>query len=494
MRKSQFDTTDSMSKQFNFLVSALSEYNPYMKTENFAEWFHQRQESHRFVIEEIPFRDLVKWSFDSETGNLRHDSGKFFSIEGIRVLTNYGSVASWTQPIINQPEIGILGIITKKIDGVLYFLMQAKMEPGNINMIQLAPTLQATRSNFTRVHQGKTPPYLEYFLDKSNSKTLLNVLQSEQGARFLRKRNQNIIIEVAGDVPVLDNFCWLTLGQIHRIIQTDNIVNMDTRTVLSCISFGDSSLANRQVSNLISAIRRSMDTSAIRNNQKLYTNYLIASALDTQNHLHTTDEIISWFTDLKVKYELEVESVPLNDVRNWTKTEMDIHHDKNKYFSVIACRVEADNREVTSWTQPLVKTRESGIVAMLIKCINGVYHFLVQAKVEPGNFDTLEMAPTVQCITGSYNDVSPESLPPYLDYVLNAPKEQVRFSTLQSEEGGRFFREENHNIIIEVEDDFSMKIPENYIWMTMSQIKNFIKYNNFVNVQCRCLVASLGYI
>ena len=494
MSESFSSTADSVCRQFTFLVSSLTEYNPFMKTEDFMEWFVERQEAHRFVIEEIPFRDLTRWGFAAETGNLCHDSGKFFSIEGIRVLTNFGSVASWTQPIINQPEIGILGIITKKIDGILYFLMQAKMEPGNINMIQLAPTLQATRSNFTRVHQGKSPPYLEYFLDKSNSRTLLDVLQSEQGARFLRKRNRNMIIEVDGDLPVLDDYCWLTLGQIHKILRMDNIVNMDARTVLSCIPFGDPSLANRPVANLISALRRSMDAPAVRDNQERYSDDLIASVLDTQSHLNATDDVISWFTDLKVKYELEVESIPLDDVRKWTKTEMDIHHDENQYFSVIACRVEADNREVTSWTQPLVKAREPGIVAMLIRRINGVCHFLVQAKVEPGNFDTLEMAPTVQCITGSYNAAPPEGRPPYLDYVLNASEEQIRFSTLQSEEGGRFFREENRNIIIEVEDDFPEDVPENYIWMTMSQLKDFIKYNNFVNVQCRCLMASLGFV
>lgn len=34
------------------------------------------------------------------------------------------------------------------------------------------------------------------------------------------------------------------------------------------------------------------------------------------------------------------------------------------------------------------------------KKINGVYHFLVQAKLECGNFDVMELAPTVQCLTG----------------------------------------------------------------------------------------------
>ena len=49
------------------------------------------------------------------------------------------------------------------IDGRLYFLMQAKVEPGNVNKYQISPTIQATKSNFTRAHGGKTPLFFDYF-------------------------------------------------------------------------------------------------------------------------------------------------------------------------------------------------------------------------------------------------------------------------------------------------------------------------------------------
>ena len=70
------------------------------------------------------------WHLDSGI-NIRHDSGKFFSIEGLKVSKEIGeSNIVWDQPIINQPEIGLLGIITKEFNGILYFLLQAKKNPG----------------------------------------------------------------------------------------------------------------------------------------------------------------------------------------------------------------------------------------------------------------------------------------------------------------------------------------------------------------------------
>ena len=71
--------------------------------------------------------------------------------------------------------------------------MQAKIEPGNLNYVQLSPTIQATKSNYTQVHKGKESLYLEYFRDRTNL-VLIDQLQSEQGGRFFKKRNRNILI------------------------------------------------------------------------------------------------------------------------------------------------------------------------------------------------------------------------------------------------------------------------------------------------------------
>lgn len=454
----------------DFFTSAIASEGTSLTSFSVPDWFSSRQEVHRFSLEQIPFSKLEKWSFDPVNGNLCHESGRFFSIEGIRVKTNWGSIPEWDQPIINQPEIGFLGFIAKKIDGLLHFLVQAKMEPGNINMIQLAPTLQATRSNFTRVHQGKSPPYLEYFTCRSRARVLVDSLQSEQGARFLRKRNRNIIIEVDDEIPVYDDYRWLTLGQILQMMSRNNIVNMDARTVISCIPYA--------YPDGLSGLRSGFGETLIRSH-------------DCQDGvMHSNAEIISWFTEQKFKYDLGVERIPLNNVRQWIQTTDDIHHESGNFFSVIACMVGADNREVPRWTQPLIKPSEQGLIAFIVKKFNGVLHFLVQGKVEPGNFDVVEMAPTVQCLLGSYEEAPPF----FVNYILQAKPEQIHSDTLQSEEGGRFYREENRNMIVKANDDDILDVPGNYIWMTAGQLKEFIKYNNFVNVQARCLLSSLSFV
>ena len=189
---------------------------------------------------------------------------------------------------------------------------------------------------------------------------------------------------------------------------------------------------------------------------------------------------------------MNIEKIPLSEVDGWIIDEYEIRHKDNKYFKVIATEVEISNREVAKWMQPLVQPAQDGLIAFIIKKINGVYHFLVQAKLESGNFDVLEMAPTVQCLTGNYRQTEEGALP-FLDLVLNAQKESIIFDTLQSEEGGRFYHEQNRNLLIKVDETFDEQIPENYCWMTLNQLYSFLKYNNYLNIQARSLISAISF-
>lgn len=469
--------------QLDFLVSALS-HGLFMSTPEILSWMKRQNDEVISDMQQIPLRKLKEWSYRDD--RIRHNSGKFFSIDGIHIKTNYRDVSEWDQPIINQPEIGFLGFIVKKFHGVMHFLMQAKIEPGNLNIVQLSPTLQATRSNYTRVHKGVSPNYLEYFTGKMDVTFLVDQLQSEQGARFLHKRNRNIIVEVDEneEVPVKTNFIWVSLGQIKELLRYPNVVNMDSRTVISCIKFG--SYSERSLK-LLSAIKNMAGIESQKSDSFLY------SVLSETNHLHDLQDIIQWITSLKFKYELEVTSIGISEMKHWSYDGNIICHDSGKYFDVIGARVEIGNREVVSWDQPMVRSAQEGLMGFIVKKINGIYHFLVQAKLESGNFDIIELAPTVQCLTGNYRKGKSEYTIPYLEQVLNAPEKNIWYSSYQSEEGGRFFQEQNLNIIVEVGDEFSIEIEENYCWMTLNQMLSFVTYNNYLNIAARSLLSAISF-
>ncbi|MFG3051483.1 NDP-hexose 2,3-dehydratase family protein [Kitasatospora sp. NPDC048239] len=434
----------------------------------FADWFADRVEVNRCLVERVPLDELRGWRFDPGTGNLAHESGRFFAVEGLHVQSSYGPVAEWRQPIINQDEIGILGLLVREVDGRLHGLVQAKVEPGNITTVQVSPTVQATRSNYTQVHQGARTRYLDLFARPQDRVALVDVLQSEQGSWFLGKRNRNMVVQVAGEVPVGENHHWLPLHEIRRLLRIDALVNMDTRTVLSCLPFTFPPDRARPEDDGIMA-------------------GLVRSLLGEGRARSTLGEVLSWFTEAKSRHELTSRRIPLAGLAEWQRTPEEITHREDRHFSIIGVRVEATEREVVGWDQPLFYPKGRGVVAFVVKNIDGLAHLLVHARFQAGLLDRVEMGPTVQCNPDNH----PKSRPRFLDEVLHAPGERILFDAVQTEEGGRFYRSENRYLLVDAGEDFPEDVPDDFCWVTAAQLTALQRHGYYVNVEARSLIACL---
>lgn len=469
------------SVEVTFLKSAISDSGSINDLDYVLDWVKAQNECIQVDVTRIEIDHLDMWSLNPDGDGLSHNSGRFFCIQGLRVRTNWGQISEWDQPIINQPEIGYLGIIVREINGILHFLLQAKVEPGNVNHVQLSPTIQATRSNYTQVHKGRKPHYLECFQNVKSEDVLLDQLQSEQGSRFFKKRNRNIIIRVEEEIEVLDNFIWVTLKQIKALMRYPNIVNMDTRTVIAGIRFGDYMQPEHVIQKLIN------EQGLSSNNDSFY------SSTAENAGIHSIGDVIHFITDIKSQLDLKVEKIPLESVREWNISAKEVSRDDGRFFRVIGVDVSISNREVMSWQQPMIDPTQKGVCAFIVKIIDGVAHFAVHAKMECGNLDLIEFAPTVQSLlTG--DDVQDFERVPCLGYVLRADKTQIIFDQIQSEEGGRFYQEQNRYMIVMADESFSDQLPENYIWMTMYQLLYFCQFNNYLNIQARSLLSSVEFI
>jgi len=475
-------TADKPSKTPTAHRIATSVLNPVGQSgdlEEFFQWFQEFGSRVYTDVETIGLDELSGWYTDAETGNIRHQSGKFFTVEGLEVHVADSYFGQWSQPIIRQPEIGILGTVVREIDGVLHFLMQAKVEPGNPHGLQLSPTVQATRSNYTGVHRGRSVPYVEYFRDATDRHVLVDVRQSEQGSWFYQKRNRNMVVEVTEDIEVLDGFRWLTLGQIHQLLAMDDVVNMDSRTVLACMPFTGPGLADRFTGRDVDRVGDG------------FAGALLRSCSTDARARHTMDENLSWITEARVRHQVTSRRIHLPEVKGWHRDSEKISHERGLYFDVIGVRVTANGREVTGWDQPMIRPRGTGIIAFLVKNIDGVLHALVHARVEAGYFDVVELGPTVQCTPENYVGMPSAAAPRFLHEVLRSGGgRRVRYQTTLSEEGGRFFYALNRYQIIETELDVAPDDPD-YRWMTVHQLTELAKHSHYLNIQARSLVACL---
>lgn len=431
--------------------------------DNILKWIDCRNSSVTVNIVKFTLEEDKFWFYDDARGEIRNKNGTFFRIMGLQKTK--GETIIHEQPVIVQDEIGYLGILCSEFAGVIHFLMQAKIEPGNINKVQLSPTIQATKSNFTQKHGGNRPPYLDYFINASRHEIVVDQIQSEQSSRFYKKRNRNIIIKVDEEVEVLPSHMWMTLGQIKELLKLDNIVNMDARTVISCIPFYQA-----------------------KGEEGEFQDKALYRSIFNQEQIPWA-EIFNFINNYKMFNDEEIKIVPLSDLKSWEMTRNGYICRKKADFKMVFCNIEIDGREVRTWSQPLFEA-EGKATFGLVTCVdNGIRKFLVKATPEVGCFDKIELGPTVMIEASDSVRIEDEVAGLFLSGMVEGCN--VIYDVMLSEEGGRFYHEENRNVILEIFRSSMKNLPEGYLWLDYKTLNQLVQTNNCLNIQLRNLLSLL---
>lgn len=441
-------------------------------TEELLAWIKDLNETTYIDIKECSINESAFWFYDDYNGEILNRKRSFFSVKGMRRFED--GEFTGEQPIIIQPEIGYLGIVCRKIDGVLNFLMQAKIEPGNINCVQISPTIQATKSNFTRAHGGKLPVYFELFENAGKYNVIYDQIQSEQATRFYKKRNRNMIMIVDEEFEIYPNYKWMTLGQIKKMMAVDNLVNMDTRTVLSGLPLITTIFSDKEKKELKELFK----------DKTLYYSMFESSPQDTFPRIFQKINNYKMFKDIRTTV------VPLNQLVNWRVDDYGITCKTQADFVVRYYDIEISGREVQQWTQPLFKAIGMATFGLIVKNVNETKKILVRIKPEIGSFDKIEIGPTVQWESSHYlyHDNEIEKL--FRKKAEN--KQGIIYDVILSEEGGRFYHEQNINIIIEIAENELCALPDDYLWVDYSLLNYLVQINNCLNIQLRNLISLLN--
>ena len=416
-----------------------------MINRNISKWLNNQRKKQFLTVERTSLSKLSKWIYNKK--EIYHKSKKFFKITGLRIQSNFYNKKNWDQPIIVQNEIGILGII-KNIKTNKY-LLQAKVEPGNINKIQISPTVQATRSNYSRIHGGKIIPFLKYF-QRSNKNFSL---QTEQAFRYYNKKNSNIITYVSKKIDLDEKFRWFSKIEVFNLLKEKNLINMDTLSVFS------------------SFIKKKKVDSPINNKKTLN----------------------KWKNSLIKKYYLQNKIISLGSIKNWNLTKKQISHQTNNYFSVIGIKVKTNKREITDWDQPIIKGSNLAFAGYLIKKFKKTNHYLCKYILKPGS-----KAGTFTCSINTSKfkgykknkDLTNFQKKLISKYFINS--KDIRYDNILSDEGGRFYHSQIKYMVCKLGTKQNIELPEHYIWLSQNQMIDLI-YKQKIDIEARLLFGIINF-
>jgi len=219
-------------------------------------------------------------------------------------------------------------------------------------------------------------------------------------------------------------------------------------------------------------------------------------SIQDDNQINKLDYVIEWFNRKREESDMIVEEIDIKKLEKWN-IEMksgNISHDSKGFFEIIGIKVSNTfDREVgkEGWTQPMIAKNPGGILGILMKKINGIPHYLLQAKAEPGNIGKLQLSPTLQATTSNLLKAHGGKRPLFAEYFDDSNNPKIIYAKWQSEDGGRFYLKSNYNMIVEIKEDEELDIPDYFIWVTLYQIKQLLKIENFVGPHVRGIISYL---
>jgi dTDP-4-dehydro-6-deoxy-alpha-D-glucopyranose 2,3-dehydratase len=435
-------------------------------------WLEARRKASRAAHRRIDLSASSRWRYVE--GRIAHDTGGFFSVVGLRAASSAPPLDGLEQPIILQPEIGILGFLVRRSRGRPEILVQAKAEPGNVGSVQLAPTVQATESNYLMRHGGAPTAYLEYFTGRvAGTETLADCLQSEQGTRFLGKYNRNVSVLVAGDgpAPVSDVWRWIDAEMLRAHLAADFAVNTDARSTLLCSDWSVLASAARPFARwrgkggFGAALLEAWD---------------LGAAADA-----STAEICARLEALRARIRIDTSLRPLDALRGWTMSDGAVSDTNGAGFDVAFFDVRCEDREVTRWDQPLLASREEADVVLLCQRRRGLLHFLLRGSAEIGFTERVQLGPTAQTgmpWTGAAD---------LRTFALSEDAGTTHADVRQSDEGGRFYRTVVRYRIREVPEGSAVPEDPMATWVTLGQVHALTRRKGLLTNEARSVLSLL---
>jgi oxidase EvaA len=431
-----------------------------------------------FSIRPIPFASSREWSFVD--GILRHRTGGFFALAGLAVAARTRELDGREQLVILQPETAINGFLLRRRRGRAELLFQGRVEPGNIEAMQLAPTVQSTEANYRRLHGGGPTAFLEWFTGERGGRILYDELQSEEGTRYYGKYNRNVVVEMpeAPDCELPAAFRWYDLEAIRAFAITSNVLNTDARSVLAGLDW---------------MLLADPSGPFARHARGTFGALLRASLLAGADADDLPDgDLLAWLQRLRVRASVRHSVLTLPSLRNWVIEPDAIRERKREHgFCARQFAIHAAGREVASWDQPLIDSDGVGRLALIFQERDGVTRLLVKASHEIGFLEGVQCAPSLTISPGASPNLADPVEAELLELLSDSRRSVRMASCRQSEEGGRFERDENDYQVALL--DPAVRIPESpfYRWLTLAQVRRLIQVPGTFSIEFRGVLALL---
>jgi oxidase EvaA len=228
----------------------------------------------------------------------------------------------------------------------------------------------------------------------------------------------------------------------------------------------------------------------MREIEKCFENKALFRSIFTPPEQNPLPHIYRHINNIKMFDDTKREIVPLKSLSGWGMENGEFVSHGHADFKVVFCDIAIEGREVLRWTQPLFEAMGIATFGLVSFKKDGKQMFVTAARHEVGTFDRVELGPTLQEEAGCVPEERDAMAKLVWEQIEQNPA-CIRYDVLLSEEGGRFYHEQNRNIIIELTEEQIGTLPKGYFAVDYYTVNQLIQINNTCNIQLRNLLSLL---
>ena len=200
---------------------------------------------------------------------------------------------------------------------------------------------------------------------------------------------------------------------------------------------------------------------------------------------------LAWYNKIKNSNKAIVKTIHLEKMKKWTydKKKGVIKHNSGQFFHIEGKRITKSEREVKSWDQPFIKQVDykGGIIGLVRTNIKGLPHYLVDAKYEPGNYNQIQISPSLQATYSNLDRVHLGLKPKVVKKYFSKNYKTIRKFWV-TEDGGRLYLKRNLHWIIQYNGKIDLP-GKTYRWLTLWELDRFIKLGSLVGPHLRSILS-----
>ena len=200
---------------------------------------------------------------------------------------------------------------------------------------------------------------------------------------------------------------------------------------------------------------------------------------------------LAWYNKIKNSNKAIVKTIHLEKMKKWTydKKKGVIKHNSGQFFHIEGKRITKSEREVKSWDQPFIKQVDykGGIIGLVRSNIKGLPHYLVDAKYEPGNYNQIQISPSLQATYSNLDRVHLGLKPKVVKKYFSKNYKTIRKFWV-TEDGGRLYLKRNLHWIIQYNGKIDLP-GKTYRWLTLWELDRFIKLGSLVGPHLRSILS-----